>query len=600
MSERDHLESASLPHYWTTSSPGLGTTEPEPGRFFPFEPLRFVGILVPSAYKLLPSWLKVVQSVPHLVLLVGYLANFCILVIACIKLLNDAPAIIRSLRLLETLLLVFDVLFASLCGSQFLNELQQYKADWLTQSWEIQQGQEDLGKQMNLMCSEIKSLINQSMSTQAALAESNMESKRRDFVRFLQKIAPKLRRESCESLLVSFRELVLLWLHVFEECSIKPRTHPFIVTTEEDIQDNCGTAAEVAEFVSDRIKTQEVQILEQEVKTTKQHLARESKSFRARMRRLFRLPLVFRFNILGKRARSQDVESQSKDNWDFDPYLRSSFTSELTDQHSDPCWFVFGNVGFGTERVNDETEEDEEDEDEADLSIFPVKFKCGCFAVTVLSSDHARFLLSLVLALVLLGLSFFFAKSNNDYESCMQALMSEMTAAMAICVLCIVFVLYDFLEIDKVQRLQVQIRELQMAAGRVEQRRQRIVLILEEANNIADLWTERTLPRLELMKELGEELQDASDLDLVPVLSNIVTNVSMLEKALPSLETWLNDLKESDKKRLVAILGNICSEEGTAMFMLKYMPGPDSTNDSPEALLQELAKSWNAAPEQPK
>eukprot|EP00931_Biecheleriopsis_adriatica_P045444 TRINITY_DN2602_c0_g2_i3.p1 TRINITY_DN2602_c0_g2~~TRINITY_DN2602_c0_g2_i3.p1 ORF type:complete len:432 (+),score=78.91 TRINITY_DN2602_c0_g2_i3:441-1736(+) len=411
-------------------------------------------------------------------------------------------------------------------------------------------------------------------------------------------------RESCESLLVSFGDLVLLWLGVFEECSIKPRTHPFIVTTKEDIQDHCGTATEVAEFVADRIKNQEVQIVQQEVKTTKQNLARESKSFRARTRRLFRLPWVSRFNCFGQRMKSsKDVESQPKDNWVFDPYLHNSVISDLTDQHSDTRWLDFGNVGFGKERAIDEPEEDEEDEDGADLSIFPVKFKCGCFAVTVLSIEHARFLILLVFALVLLGLSIFAARDiaasdKHGIVHAMQSLMNCMIAAMAICILCIVFVLYDFLEIDTVQRLQVQIQEMQLAAGRVAQRRQRIVRVLEEANNIADLWTERTLPRLELMKELGEELQDASDFDLVPVLSNIVTNVSTLERALPSLETWLNDLPESDKKRLVAILGNVCSEAGTAMFMLKNMPGPDSTIDSPEVLLQELAKSWSVAPEQ--
>lgn len=56
------------------------SVEPPPGWIFPLQPFWVFGHFFPSAYQSIPSQWRIIQSLPHLVLLVGTLTNVGLLV----------------------------------------------------------------------------------------------------------------------------------------------------------------------------------------------------------------------------------------------------------------------------------------------------------------------------------------------------------------------------------------------------------------------------------------------------------------------------------------------------------------------------------------
>lgn len=220
---------------------------------------------------------------------------------------------------------------------------------------------------------------------------------------------------------------------------------------------------------------------------------------------------------------------------------------------------------------------------------FPIQIKGGFFTCTVLSPEHARLLFSFFIGVPLLLMNIMLVRPPY----------TVVIGNMLVTLICITFVLHDFLDIDAIQRLEVQIKEMQAAVQAVEERRQYMLDFFSRVHRLSDFWLFRTLPRLELMKLCGDALEDAEDAEMAPLLVDIVSKVSNLEEALLPTELWQSEgLTDAEKKKTSDCLSKIASQHD-ANHALQEMPSiteelielRNSKNFEPESQTQQPAQS---------
>eukprot|EP00440_Ansanella_granifera_P054084 gb/GFBE01058630.1/.p1 GENE.gb/GFBE01058630.1/~~gb/GFBE01058630.1/.p1 ORF type:complete len:568 (+),score=148.22 gb/GFBE01058630.1/:1-1704(+) len=534
-----------VPSYNATSS---GGTQPEGGDaaevkkswIFPLEPFWLFSIALPHQYKFIPSYIRIVHTFSHLVLLVGVIANAVLLFDLLIEWQTWKQR--RDKEPLLAIVLCTSSAFALLCLFQLCTELVQYSADIQLKSAEIQKGKEQYEKQFHEMLSQLDTLIGQALDTQAALAERSLDSKRRDFLRFLRAMGPKLSAANGSGpLLQNFRSFIVLWLKMFEESSADPVDRPFVIATEEELQTQCSTAAAVAELVAQRAQAMDVKFIADQVEADKKSNSKARVSWN---KMLTLQKKAAKFTGLTRFFKRKDIEAghlpTSKE------YQKQQESQDDQDLH-EARWLKFDLVGCGCEVA-------EED-------YFPVSINAMVVSVTILSPEHFRLLISLFLGLGLLVFDMFSLKKP----------LAAVILLLSVNLVCVMFVLYDFLDIDTIQRLEAQIKELQAANERVEERRTKMLAFFDRVHLLADFWLHRTLPRLELAKRLGEELEDAKDVDLVPALAEVVVHMGSIEQSLLPVERWLKPMSKDSKNRLSSTLNEL-SARGSLREILDATP----------------------------
>merc|ERR550525_1895144 len=107
-----------------------------------------------------------------------------------------------------------------------------------------------------------------------------------------------------------------------------------------------------------------------------------------------------------------------------------------------------------------------------------------------------------------------------------------------------------FEEIDTVQKLEREVQELKAQNAEVSEQREKMKEFWTSAQNLTELWLYRTVPRLDLYKELHSQLEDVNEEDLLTDISGANDALENLESRLGALEYRRNDgaLKTEDKK----------------------------------------------------
>jgi len=139
---------------------------------------------------MLPGQCKRIQCWAHLVLLLG-VVTAAILTLDTIfySIKNGCRGKFCQGRILP-------LIFVVCCIFYFIRTILQYDENLLKKQKDIEQAKDDLAKHYQETVAEMDSYIAKSMDTQASLAERSFESKRRDFQRFMQKIARDLLNHS--------------------------------------------------------------------------------------------------------------------------------------------------------------------------------------------------------------------------------------------------------------------------------------------------------------------------------------------------------------------------------------------------------------------
>mmetsp|Transcript_121784 Transcript_121784/g.171342 ORF Transcript_121784/g.171342 Transcript_121784/m.171342 type:complete len:574 (-) Transcript_121784:37-1758(-) len=490
---------------------------------FPLEPFRFIGDLAPSKYKYVPTYVKVIHSVPHLVLLTGTGADLALLARILMEYRNWYNVTHTNL---EICVLILCFSYGLFCLQHFFKHLVEYSADLQTRSIRLQASRSQVSETFNDTVTEMDSMLNKSADTQASLAERGLDSHRRDFHTFLLKgMVRKLAGSTIEVSPESFISFIVQYLAIFEECAVDPIHEPYILATQEELRAKCASAAEVAELVGNRAKAKEVRFLGNHVEEAK----KKASGLRQKWKKVTHVPRkVLRLTGLGRWVkRRKNPKTGDEEEGSF-----GTFSHDGVAEPRELKWFRIDiGCGIGIETAGDEEE-----------GSFPVQIHGLLFSCTVLSPEHVQLLVSIVTGMPLLILS---CVAVREYSR-------ALTCSIAVALLCTSFVLYDFLEIDAVQRMEIQIQEMQAAVAMVQQRRERMLEFFGKLHQLADLWLYRTLPRLEFMKLLSESLQDAEDADMAKHLQDIVAKVGILEDSLMPLSAWESDQLSRETKKGLA------------------------------------------------
>jgi len=388
------------------------------------------------------------------------------------------------------------------CLNELANYLPEYCYEFLEKQAEIKKRQESIATAFDQMMRELNTAIGQSLDSQVMLAERSLEAKRRDCNRLLQNILPKLKaREEDLALFEAFRNFVSIWLEIFAECSTEPVKMPYLIATEDELIEQCRSAAEVAEYVSSRMKANHIKLISTKQQLDKSQLAAWQKTWallRNKQKRIF------------EACRCRTVEES-----EVEEGLRVDRSLEINAKETTRRWVTLGCFGF---RIASH-----------ENNKYPIYLDCCFLSIAVLSPEHSRLLVYYLVGLCLLC-----------WSTTLIAPPPVVMGLLALSLTCISFVLYDFMEFDTVHRLEGQIEDLQRESDGVERKRQQIIDFYAKAQDLGELWAYRTLSRLELLKQLSEELEDVAEGQLVPTTTTLVRSVGNLEGVMIPLASWLD------------------------------------------------------------
>lgn len=511
------------------------SVEPPPGWIFPLQPFWVFGHFFPSAYQSIPSQWRIIQSLPHLVLLVGTLTNVGLPV----RIVEDSYHW-RDRDIPYLMVMTGSGLFAIFCFWQLFKEMVQYRHDFQTRAAQVEGLKAELTLQFESSASELEELLARSTNTEAGLAERNLDSERRDFQRFLKNIAPKLSGTNPRSDVDEpFRRFLQIWLEVMSECSADPVGRPYTVIGEAELL-RLG-APELAERLSLVVKANEIRFIKDNVEEGKKdilNIKRAWKSMVVMQRK------ALKFTGLSRFAKTRPDEEQGTDTKAEAEILAMPAMEEREKLES--FWFKFQlGVGCGVEVGDDEDR-------------FPVRFRCLLLIFILLSPEHCSLLLSFFFSLVFVTLNVLLSDPSH-----------VIIASLSVSSCCLAFVLYDFLDIDSVQRLEQQIAEMKATTQRVERRRQDLQAFFARVHLLMSLWQMRTLPRLEMLKQLGIMLEDEEVSAMQAVLHEMVDKLRALESTMLPLPLWQEDgaLSPSQKYDFLQLLQPLSTSTGKELMV---------------------------------
>eukprot|EP00933_Yihiella_yeosuensis_P050967 TRINITY_DN48780_c0_g1_i1.p1 TRINITY_DN48780_c0_g1~~TRINITY_DN48780_c0_g1_i1.p1 ORF type:complete len:568 (-),score=109.34 TRINITY_DN48780_c0_g1_i1:78-1781(-) len=497
-------------------------------RIFPMRPIFYLEDNFPSLKALIPSHYRIIQGWPHFMLALGVAANTILLLIAGHEVnlhLREIGVPGHGFFIMWQRLL--PMAFSLLCLIYFTATIQHYNANLQDKQKELRKGKEETDRLYKSMLAELETSVSSSMETQSMLAESNLEAKRRDCSRFFQNIKPALSESSASKavLLENFRNFVLLWLKVFKECSTSPVDEPFIVVAEEELTEkNCGSALEVAELVGKNLKTHPIKLVSDHVEKDKEKIS------------LWRKGMRTASGIQKGMMQMARLKSIEEDAEDGTSKLTSEFSSFTEDELR---WLRFGCTGFGV-TVSD------------DGDNFPISIAFGFGRLTLLSSEHNMLLLSFFFGVAIMIIE---VLNFDNYRGILEA-------NLGVCLTCQLFILYDFISIDAVQRWEAEIKECTRAKDELEEKRNKVLDFYGKALLLSDLWLHCTLPRLTMMKNFGEMLEEAEPSHFLGTLKDTTAKFKALEESLPALDVW--QIKGGMNDEIKSRIGNVLSTASRA------------------------------------
>merc|ERR1711920_464786 len=93
-------------------------------------------------------------------------------------------------------------------------------------------------------------------------------------------------------------------------------------------------------------------------------------------------------------------------------------------------------------------------------------------------------------------------------------------------------------EVDEIQKLKHKLFKLEREKTVADERKKEMTEIWAQMQRLTDLWLHRTVPRLELVKEVQGYLMDCNEDDLTKHLVGVNVALGDLHKALGDLELW--------------------------------------------------------------
>jgi len=550
-----------------------------PSQCFPIEICK----CCPGGFRVfVPGTLQKIQDTTHLILVVGVVASTLLVFFTASTIYGLECT--GSLCIKETLALVF----IAPCTVYSFRIIGQYDERLTTKQRQAQQERDNLTHTYRNLLADMDGLLSKSAESSAGLAERSFESKRRDFQRFLERVKSKYsglcssNKGDSDMLIRQFRRFCANWLKVFEECSIDPVLAPKRVLTGEELN-RCTSVSEIVDLCLDRLRVTEVRFISIQRDQDAQMLRRNQREFS-------RLTLAL--------PSTQGPPTNSM--WSTPPptnTMRSLPAASATRSRSEAVkrqgmsWFAVGS-GFGCGCTSSGQE-----------AGFPKEFNCMFAQLVVLSQEHLLLLTGFLIGWVILAMQLAHVLLEEPPDKSVRLKNYILMFMIVVAQLCLLTMILKFEEIDVVQQLEREVAVLAQQNEQVATQREKMREFWTKAQQLTELWLYRTVPRLDLYKEVHCLLEDADD-DLLPKLSGCNEQLEGLESHLCALQAWRGDgdLKIEDKKCFGKIVNDLCQEqeldsllvrleEVSASGMRCLIPAPPTNSVMPVAPTSSLRQA---------
>jgi len=488
----------------------------------------------------LPGQLQVIQDWTHLSLISGACGAGVLAAEALFDIFVERTCgCVQHLFCLEEVAAVAVVLPSLL---YILKMIGQYDDQVQKRQEIVEKRKEELAKSYNVLILSMDDLLSKAAESSAMLAERSFESKRRDFQRFLERAEQKYKASKAEGqtdndmLLVQFRRFVRRWLTVFEECSVDPVGCPRRVVTEDELE-RCANVGELAVLTAERLKATEVRFVSTQRdkdRTMLQGLRENGVTLLKRVRKQAKA-------LDNREANDLELSSQSFMHMHeaSDPALQKPVAAP--NPGCCTCcgcnWLAYGCFGCGCSREDDG---------------FPRTMRCICVRLLLLSANHTALFFAFVCGWPIVGQEVFHSDTR------IYVVVSWMLYQIGLAML-----LMRFEQIDVIQKLEKEVRALAEESDRIRVRREQMNQFWSSLQELTDLWLHRTVPRLDLMKEVQGHMEDAPGADILPLMAGASSRLEELEGYLGPLELWRTHGKLSgeSKKAFGDRITALCHEE---------------------------------------
>lgn len=393
----------------------------------------------------------------------------------------------------------------------------------------IELRREELAENVDHLITGMDGILGKVTESSAMLAERSIESHRRAFSRFLQYAGQKwaktvMTEEEQQILLHEFRRLIKGWLVVFEECSVDPIGSPKRVLGDDELS-RCCSIGELCTLLISRLKVAEVRFISSQKEQDTKIL--EGLYVGTRRLTMTEMPNLEILGDIGDIA--LDLSQKA-----FQTGTRAAkgTVNKIKGWLQCPCgWLKF--EGMGCSFKNDG---------------FPIEIQFLCLHFTVISKNHSVLLMAGVAG----WLAFWVELMEcQDIPYLLSVLFYEC---------CIAILLIRFEEIDIIQRMEKELEELAAENIRIKERQEQMCQFWDSVNDLTDLWVHRTVPRLELLKEVHGNLEDAKADELLKLMGQANDRLEMLEENLGDLSDWRSTgaLDEDIKKQFGDRIMQLC------------------------------------------
>jgi len=409
----------------------------------------------------------------------------------------------------------FALPYVLLCSFYFLRTIGQYDHHLFGKEQEVRAQRDALLTSYRFLVTDMEDMLERSKESSAGFAERNLEAKRRDFQRFLQKVralcVSQEVDDACEAelLLSQFKLFILHWLSVFRECSVDPVGAPKILVTPDELHRG-KSILEVIDLVLNRLKFAEVKF----ISVKRQEHQRLMESSRA-----------------AATKRLTEAESPAMD---------------IQTPRRLPLWISFGNKGIGCRCCG----------------RFPWELRFCCVRLVALSREHLLVLVGLLIGLLLLA---------TVCPSSDTALSTIVVVQLMVNVTCLLILLVRFEDIDTIQRLEKETLELEAARENVSQQAEYMRAFWTDMQTLSDLWLHRTVPCLDLLHEMTGHLEDSAKGDMVIFMMEINRHLGSFGDHFGELELWQSQsgLTKEDKEKLGNQIVTLCRESDFGAMLVK-------------------------------
>lgn len=490
-------------------------------------PLHLLGCAPPEAIACIPTTWHVVQDGVHLVLLAGSLAAIVLAVFSVSAILSSATSAWYHREILTLFAIVPNITYLCRLLGQFDQAIVERESL-------VQKRRQELKDSYEQLVTNIDDLLGKANESSAALAENNFESKRRDFIRFLDRVEQQGRGAPADPRLAGeFREFVLHWLAVFSECSVDPISRPKLVVTKQELQ-ACDSVAETARFVKERLTSTEVRFItiqndqDQKLLRGLKQVGKEGPDAG---------------NDFGPRrgGAAEEVEMTTFHRDAPSSSMAASFAVAPLDQqvfrrNCCRCYWCFcERVGCRCCYTRDKLRGDS----------YPKVNECGMCEILVLSQEHLFLMLGFLLGAVLLATVW-------EHQEGMQPVAFWLSlVCMGVFLLALFVILLNFEAIDLVQKMEVEVVALQAEQQQLSERKKQMFAFWADVQQLTDIWVYRTSPRLDLLKEVHSCLGNSRNkTDFLAALNNTNKRLQIMEEKLPDLDFWRceGQISEDSKK----------------------------------------------------